>query len=69
MNKKNSYYGTTFKIKAYLCNAQNVQFIVSGCPYPFGRYADALGSAASLVEELFVAQKIIKNIKLKCCGI
>ncbi len=28
-----------------------------------------LGFAASRVEELFVAQELIKAIKLKCCGI
>ena len=28
-----------------------------------------LGSAASLVEELFVAQELINKVKLKCCGI
>jgi hypothetical protein len=28
-----------------------------------------LGFAASLVEELFVAQELIKTVKLKCCGI
>jgi hypothetical protein len=26
-----------------------------------------LGFAASLVEELFVAQELIKKVKLKCC--
>ncbi len=30
----------------------DVQFIVSGCPYPFGRYADALGYAALLAKNL-----------------
>jgi hypothetical protein len=30
---------------------------------------ELLGSAASLVEELFVAQVLIKKVKLKCCGI
>ena len=28
-----------------------------------------LGFAASRVEELFVAQVLIKKVKLKCCGI
>jgi len=30
---------------------------------------EPLGSAASLVEELLVAQVLIKKVKLKCCGI
>jgi len=30
---------------------------------------EQLGFAASRVEELFVAQELIKAIKLKCCGI
>jgi len=30
---------------------------------------ESLGFAASRVEELFVAQELIKIIKLKCCGI
>jgi len=30
---------------------------------------EPLGFAASRVEELFVAQELIKAIKLKCCGI
>jgi len=30
---------------------------------------EPLGFAASRVEELFVAQVLIKKVKLKCCGI
>jgi len=30
---------------------------------------EPLGSAAWLVQELFVAQVLIKKVKLKCCGI
>ena len=30
---------------------------------------EPLGFAASRVEELFVAQALIKKVKLKCCGI
>jgi len=30
---------------------------------------EPLGFAASLVEELFVAQVLIKKVKLECCGI
>jgi len=30
---------------------------------------EPLGFAASRVEELFVAQELIKKVKLKCCGI
>ena len=30
----------------------DVQFVVSGCPYPFGRYTDALGYAALLAKNL-----------------
>jgi len=30
---------------------------------------EPLGFAASRVEELFVAQILIKKVKLKCCGI
>ena len=30
----------------------DVQFVVSGCPYPFGRHADALGYAALLAKNL-----------------
>jgi hypothetical protein len=30
---------------------------------------EPLGFAASRVEELFVAQELVNNVKLKCCGI
>jgi len=30
---------------------------------------EPIGFAASRVEELFVAQELIKKVKLKCCGI
>jgi hypothetical protein len=33
------------------------------------RFNGSLGFAASRVEELFVAQVLIKKVKLKCCGI
>jgi len=39
-------------------------------PGPLGlQNPGPLGFAASRVEELFVAQELIKAIKLKCCGI
>jgi hypothetical protein len=38
-------------------------------PLGFAACPSKNGFAASLVEELFVAQVLIKKVKLKCCGI